>query len=42
MKKYRRLTIKEWLKEAAMAVLICVTGAALIWICAAADAAFRS
>lgn len=42
MKKYRGLTIQEWVKEAAMAVVICVTFAGIIWLCAAADATLRS
>lgn len=42
MKKYNGMTIQEWAKEAAMAIMIVATGIGLIWLCAAADAALRS
>lgn len=41
MKKYNGMTLTEWIKEAAMAVVICVALGGIVWMCAALDEALR-
>lgn len=41
MKKFRGMTLKEWAKETATAIVITVTLCGFVWMCAALDAALR-